>query len=203
MSLSSTEEWRDIPGYEGYYQASSLGRIRSLDHYTTQMHPSGKGMMTRIHRGRVLKVKRFEGERYRVYLCVDGIRKAKGVAVLVALAFHGVPLPNKSYALHRDGDMYNNVPENLYWGDQAENIQDTLRHGHHRGKNKTHCPHGHELSGHNLEWNTTLGSRYCKACRKANAWQRDHRIRNGVVFTEAEKREYADMKYAEIMSNHD
>ncbi|AGT11852.1 HNH endonuclease [Mycobacterium phage ThreeRngTarjay] len=197
--MSNTEEWRDIPGYEGYYQASSHGRIRSLDREVTQMHPSGKGMMTRLWRGRVLTFGPYSGERYRVGLSRDGVLEMKGVAVLVALAFHGLPPEGKGHALHRDGDMYNNVPENLYWGDARDNVQDTIRHGRHRGVTKTHCPHGHALDGKNLYINVTLQSRACKACRVANAWGYA-RKRRGVETSIEERRAYADKRYAEIMA---
>ncbi|AEJ92197.1 hypothetical protein OPTIMUS_141 [Mycobacterium phage Optimus] len=197
---SNVEIWRDIPGYEGLYQASSKGRIRSLDREVTQMHPSGKGMMTRLWRGRVLTVGAYSGERYRVALSRDGVREQKGVAVLVALAFHGVPPEGKNHALHRDGDMYNNLPENIYWGDASDNIQDTIRHGRHRGVTKTHCPHGHALDGNNLHINSTLQSRACKACRLANAWAHARKKR-GIETPADAKRAYADRRYAEIM-NH-
>lgn len=186
------EEWRDIPGCEGYYQASSLGNIWSLDRECVQIHPSGKRMMTRLWRGRVLTTGPYSGERYRVAISIKGVREQKGVAVLVALAFHGVPPEGKTHALHRDGDMYNNVPENLYWGDAGDNIQDTIRHGRHRGVTKTHCPRGHALAGANLGHNVTLDSRYCIACRKAGAWAR------GCGAPESERRAYADQRYAEI-----
>lgn len=185
------EEWRDIPGYEGYYQASSLGRIRSLDREITQENRWGS-TTTYLKLGQVLTTGAYSGERYRVKLSCDGVKEMKGVAVLVALAFHGVPAPGKDWALHRDGNMFNNAPENIYWGDQFDNMQDAIRHGTHHEKFKTHCTHGHELGGPNLGLNVTLGSRYCKACALANRW-------SGKADAAA-KRAYADRKYAEIMS---
>lgn len=197
--MIDNEEWRDIPGYEGYYQASSLGRIRSLDREITQVNRWGS-TTTYLKQGCVLATGPYSGERYRVRLSCDGVKEQKGVAVLVALAFHGVPESGKDWALHRDGDMFNNVPDNLYWGDRVDNVQDAIRHGTHHGKFTKVCRHGHSLSGSNLKINTTLGSRYCLACRKATAWSKYWRNERGVMRTDAEKRAYADEKYAEIMS---
>lgn len=47
------EKWKDIPDYEGIYQASTLGRIRTVDNKITQSTRHG----TRMWRGRILKIK--------------------------------------------------------------------------------------------------------------------------------------------------
>ncbi|QPO16752.1 HNH endonuclease [Mycobacterium phage KashFlow] len=194
------EEWRDIPGYEGYYQASNLGRIRSLTRKVTQRHPNGTSTITRTYEGRVLVTAPYSGERKRVRLSCEGVQEQKSVAVLVALAFHGVPKPGKDWALHRNGNMFDDRADNLYWGDQVDNMQDAIRHGTHYGRFKTQCRNGHDLRGPNLQWNATLGSRYCRACQNANAWVRGRRVNNGETITPEEKRAYADKRYAEIMA---
>jgi hypothetical protein len=85
------EEWKDIPGYEGFYQASTLGRIRSL---------------------RVLKGSPSQGTRYLAVRVGDGRGVTSHVHALVARAFHG-PRPLGLQVNHIDGDRTNNSPDNL------------------------------------------------------------------------------------------
>jgi len=103
------ETWRPIKDFEGFYEVSDLGRIRSIPRRKT----SG-GMLSLIphHKG---------------YLCVNlsknGIRKRKQVAVLVAEAFIPNPL-NKPIANHIKGkEKHNNCIDNLEWATIAENTQ--------------------------------------------------------------------------------
>ena len=116
------EEWRDIPGYEGRYQASSLGNIRSLDRKVN----IGKGF-TRLMRGRVLKP---AGSKYNAHLTVVLGHGSNGSAVhkLVALAFLG-PAPVGCDVRHLDGDPLNNRVDNLAYGSRTENILDVYRIG--------------------------------------------------------------------------
>lgn len=48
---------------------------------------------------------------------------------IVLLAFAGPPPQGRPYALHRDGDPWNNDPANLYWGTPRDNNLDAVRHG--------------------------------------------------------------------------
>jgi hypothetical protein len=108
------EEWRGIPGYEGKYQASSLGRIRSVDHY-----------VTRLVKGRVLRP-RIRKEGYPI-VTISGAGP-KDVHSLVALAFHG-PRGEGQQVRHLDGDKQNAKAENLAYGTQADNERDKFRYG--------------------------------------------------------------------------
>ena len=107
------EIWKDIEGYEGLYQVSNMGNVRSLNYHLT-----GKTQILRP---------RFNGRGYlRVILCKD--RKGKGHSVhrLVAATF----LPNPDglpQVDHIDEDKTNNRVENLEWCDCAHNIN----HGTH------------------------------------------------------------------------
>jgi hypothetical protein len=92
------EDWRDIPGYEGVYQASNLGRIRSLN------RPN--------HAGKIL-VATDNGTGYlQVGLSLNKVHKKFTVHRLVLLAFAG-PLPEGHNRNHRNGNKHDNRPKNL------------------------------------------------------------------------------------------
>lgn len=119
------EVWKDIPGYEGIYQASSFGRIRTTEGKTT----SNKRYETRRWKSRILKGR---GDSYatgkRVSLWKDGKAKDWLVARLVAMTFHGQP-PAGFTVNHKDGNRMNNNVDNLEWLSLRENI----RHGFETG----------------------------------------------------------------------
>lgn len=121
---SSDEIWRDIPGYEGRYQASTLGRIRSLDRY---VRCSTGGVGIRLHKGRILRP---AGQSSDPHLRVVLGKKAPSslVHVLVATTFLG-PRPAGCDVRHLDGDPLNNRVDNLAYGSRTENIQDVYRIG--------------------------------------------------------------------------
>ena len=118
-----TEVWKDIPGYEGKYQASDKGRIRSL----TRRVNIGGGR-TRLMRGRVLKPA--ASKKYDPHLSVvlGHGENGRAVHVLVALAFLG-PRPDGQDVRHLDGNPKNNRLDNLAYGTRAENIYDVTRIG--------------------------------------------------------------------------
>jgi len=109
MAQDTQEIWKDIPGYEGEYQASNLGRIRSL---------------------KILKAYPCHGTGYPVVsLGSDGRgRDAKRAHVhyLVAAAFLG-PRPVGYHTNHKDGSRDNNNPENLEYITPGENARHSFR----------------------------------------------------------------------------
>lgn len=116
------EEWRDIRGFEGRYQVSSLGRVKSL-----ARRVASRGG-TRLVRERILKLHR-EPFYYSVGLNAGpDIAVRKRVHRLVCEAFHPNPdgLPQVA---HADGDGYNNRAENLRWATALENAYDKFKHG--------------------------------------------------------------------------
>ena len=120
------EIWKDIPNYEGLYEASSLGRIRTKEGKTTftQLH-GVRHWKSRIMKGR--------GNNYhtgkRVSLWKDGKCKDWLVARLVAITFLGEPIKNANTVNHKDGNRLNNKIENLEW----LSIGDNLRHAFDNG----------------------------------------------------------------------
>lgn len=124
-------EWRDIPGYGGY-QASSDGRVRSVDRMVTYA-PSWKAPngYTRLKRGVVLRpaAHHSPGNSSGHLMVMAGRGKHLSVHVAVALAFHGLPPTDEYEVLHNDGDPSNNEVLNLRWGTRSENNKDVTRHG--------------------------------------------------------------------------
>ncbi len=114
------EVWRDIPDYEGTYQASSLGRIKSLD---VVVACNGG---TRVRKGKVLSpIGHHTG--YTVY-SLGAKKKSVYGHKLVALAFLGAP-EEKQVVCHFDGDKKNNALYNLRYDTMSGNEQDKRKHG--------------------------------------------------------------------------
>ena len=161
LAMKATREvWKPIPGYEGAYEASSFGRIRSLDR--TIIECSGR---ERRLSGRVLIAS--EGDKR--YLLVSLNSKTKRVHRLVLAAFEGEQ-PDLQVR-HLDGDPQNNRIENLVYGTNAENMQDCLAHGTHGQASKTHCRNGHPYAGDNVRYSST-GERVCRTCRREQGRRR-------------------------------
>ena len=120
------EVWKDIPGYEGKYQASNLGRIRSLDRMLTLHRKNGR-CINRMMKGRILRPGRFcKSGHVSVVLGHDA--NGSPVHQLVALTFLG-PCPERMEILHNNGDPTDNRINNLRYGTRTENILDVLRQG--------------------------------------------------------------------------
>lgn len=115
------EEWRDITGYEGMYQVSNLGHVRSLDRVVNS-RPGLKQSLC----GKALKINNCAGYSV-VGLHKNGITKNKLVHRLVAIAFLTKPF-GKNYINHKDYDPSNNRVDNLEWCTQAENIAYSMGH---------------------------------------------------------------------------
>ena len=111
--MDDVEEWRDIPGYEGRYRVSSMGRVFSIN---------GK-------RSKLILLKPRGRDGYaRVGLWRESVCKNHYVHRLVLLAFKGLDERNP-HACHIDGDKMNNQLSNLYWGTPATNAADMISHG--------------------------------------------------------------------------
>lgn len=116
------EIWRDVVDYEGYYQVSNLGNVRSVDR-TIPHKLSGtcrrKGKIVAMHDTKVY---------LNVSLCKYSKPKIYMVHRLVAQAF--IPnLENKPHINHIDGNKQNNCVYNLEWVTPSENIQHSIQTG--------------------------------------------------------------------------
>lgn len=116
------EIWKDIPSLKGMYQASSLGRIRSLDRTIHQVCWAGTPSI-RKWKGRI---KAFYKEKGRLSVVV-GKHETKSVHILVAEAFFG-KRPEGMVCAHINGDFTDNRPENLLYCSQKENIGHKKNH---------------------------------------------------------------------------
>lgn len=121
---SNSEIWKDIPGYEGRYQASTEGRIRSVDH-RVRVVVHGKEA-TRITRGQVLRPGRQKSGHVSVVLG-HGAHGSQ-VHQLIMLTFVG-PVPEGCEVCHNDGNPANNALNNLRYDTRSENILDEYRAG--------------------------------------------------------------------------
>lgn len=110
-------EWRDIPGHEGRYQASSAGGVRGLTRTVTQRNRWGQ-TIERIEQGKELAQDRDRYGYLAVFSRPMGGRKT--VHRLVGLAF--VPNPEGKLQInHKNGDTADNRAENLEWCTASEN----------------------------------------------------------------------------------
>lgn len=110
------EQWKEIKGYEGYYEVSDKGRVRSVGHFCRT-----KGGVTQFRQGKVLKEDCSDKRGYRsVRLCKEGATKKYLVHRIVAQTF--IPNPYSLPCV----DHINDKPEdnsvlNLTWVDWDTN----------------------------------------------------------------------------------
>lgn len=129
-----TEEWRSVPGYEGIYEASNKGRVRSLDRVIVQRHG-----ISRRFQGKILNPTiRSRSYKYQcVNLAKDTVHTFTPVHHVICLTFNGPkPFP-EAVCRHLDDNSENNVPENLAWGTVLDNETDKDKNGR-RPRGETH-----------------------------------------------------------------
>lgn len=119
------EIWKPIVGYEGFYEVSNFGRIRSIEHFVN--HSKGG---KKIIRSKVMNPYTDEDGHKRIKLCKMGKGKKHYVHNLVTEAFIG-PKPSGYATAHGNGIPDDNRLENLRYATFAENEADKLIHGRH------------------------------------------------------------------------
>lgn len=128
------EIWVSAPGYEGRYEVSNLGRIRSLDR-TERFLRAGQPSRRRI-KGKVLNPSPTAEGYLHVSLRVGGKLRLIRLHRLVALAFHGPSRPVHREVAHLDGDRANARADNLKWVSRIENSYHKRAHGTHQAEEK-------------------------------------------------------------------
>lgn len=118
-----TEEFRPVNGYEGLYEVSDFGRVKSLDRYV--VYPKGG---IRIFYGRLLSLSKPKG-----YDRVTLIRNNKAIThfvhQLVAIAFISPRTKEKPWVNHKNFIRDDNRPENLEWVNSQENMDHQVNGG--------------------------------------------------------------------------
>ena len=116
------EIWKDIEGYEGRYQVSNLGRVRSLDRYITKPHPRN-GVPTKYFKRGTLMAKHIMRNGYiGLTIKVGGKPKNYMVHRLVAKAFVPGYFENADVN-HKDCNRQNNRADNLEWMTRRDNLK--------------------------------------------------------------------------------
>jgi hypothetical protein len=184
-SMTSDEEWRDIPGYEGLYQVSSWGRARSLDRvihysdgrvrkYTSQMLSAPIDSVGYPHVRLTNK---------------DKFARTFRMHDLVALAFlPPKPSYDNPHVRHLNDDKSDNRVENLAWGTPAQNSADKFRNGYVQKRPDT-CKRGHAFTHANTKVQPD-GHRNCRECDRAYHWLRAR----GLPITEESRKHFFEEK---------
>lgn len=158
---NTPEQWLPIPGYEGRYDVSDSGNVRSWVPYRGMPIPHRRATPIGSHGYPIVGL--------------DGGTPL--VHLLMLLAFVG-PRAEGMEARHLDGIKTHGNLANLAYGTSSENSFDLVRHGTHNNARKTQCKHGHPYDAAN-----TLprvgGGRACRACaRRRMAEYADRRSGN-------------------------
>ena len=151
------EIWKDVVGYEGYYQVSNLGRVKSLNYRGSKKE---KILATNLERTGYV----------RTHLCKEGQHKTIRIHRLVAEAF--LPNPdNKGCIDHINTNRADNRVENLRWVTHEENCNNDLtrKNGKRNGvSKKVICVETNKIYNSIMEVERELGllhSDICKCCK--------------------------------------
>lgn len=173
--------WRDLPGFEGFYQAGEEGEIKSVD----RIIRTSRGTLRSV-KGVVLVQSVSKSGRLQVTLSRSGKKYPLLVHKLIARTFLE-PKPSPKHEIcHSDGNCLNNKVTNLRWGTRSDNMQDRVLHGRDPNKSKTHCPQNHEYTRENTYVVPSTGARMCRVCKKEHSkrgWlklkDKNHQLRSG------------------------
>lgn len=147
------ERWRSVVGYEGLYEVSNQGRVRSLARLDARGHQLD-GALLKLHPHPL-------SGHLQTTLTKSGACVVKKVHRLVLEAFVG-PSPDGTEGCHWNGNPADNRIGNLRWGTPVSNAADRIRHGRQPGANQLICSRGHRIEGPNLR---QIGNRRrCRAC---------------------------------------
>lgn len=163
MALFYAEEWRPVVGWEGFYEVSDQGRVRSVERVVTRT--TRWGTSPQRVTARILSPAATGRARH---LCVrlsrPGNTKTRLVHQLVLESFVG-PRPKGRQGLHWNDESSDNRLRNLRWGTPSANGRDAVRNGRNKNSNKTHCLAGHEFTAENT-WIRPSGGRDRRECNR-------------------------------------
>jgi hypothetical protein len=154
----SGERWLPIAGFEGVYEVSDLGRVRSF---------------AKSSSGRIRKLSANSQGYVTVDLWRGNVQDTRRLHRIVLETFVG-PAPEGTEGCHGNGVRLDNRLSNLRWDTRIENMADIGRHGTHNNTAKTECPQGHPFNEENT-YVSPRGGRGCRECRRASV--RAHRVK--------------------------
>lgn len=174
------EEWRPVKGYEGFYDVSDWGRVRSVDRTIEQLSNHGN-LINRLYKGKLLKLFKDRDGYIIVTLCKEGSSLQKRVHRLVAEAF--IPNPeNKPQIDHINTIKDDNRVENIRWVTAKEN---------------THNPISEQKS---KEWERPRGEKHCWYGKKRPEHAEKMFVPIVQIFENGEIKEWKGISYcAEIL----
>ncbi len=182
-------DWRAVPDYEGWYEVSDQGRVRSVER--TVRYVDGR---VRRYPQRELKLGLSTGGYPQVGLSRDNSTRIFSVHRLVLMAFVGACPPGHE-ALHANDVRADARLGNLSWNTSSQNDYDMVRRGRHHLASRGQCGFGHDLEDPNIAPNRRSG-RHCLACQRARSSQGNARKRGLDCDFQAE----SDRQYSSIMS---
>jgi len=126
--LCTMEIWKDLKGYEEYYQISSYGNIMGKDRYVRHNYGGLK-----LVKGKLRKPTACGNSNQ--YLKVDLYPSGKQITIHRLVAENYIPNPNGyKLVMHLDNNPHNNCVDNLQWGTHSMNVKQCVRDG--RWKNQ-------------------------------------------------------------------
>jgi len=131
--MEVTIHWRSVPGYEGYYNVSDTGDVKSVERKVVSNNGTERSIKEK------LLAQKDNGSGYKfVSLSKNGETKSYYVHRLVAMSFLTTS-DEKMVVNHLDGNPANNCVTNLEWSTHAENCKHAYDFNLNSNKGKEHC----------------------------------------------------------------
>ena len=186
---TDAETWKPVVGWEGLYEVSNLGNVRSLDRVVASSYGA-----TRTVKGKILTQSN-DRDGYLWVNLKDGARRTrKSVHSLVMGAFVG-ERPKGMDIAHKNDDPFDNRLANLRYCTRSENMMDMVKNGGHFRMQQDRCANGHKFVDANLiNSKKKSGHRGCKACERARGY-----LQRRKPYTKQQFLEVADAYYKQII----
>lgn len=128
-TVKEMKVWKDVVEFEGFYQVSDSGDVRSVDRHYSCTDSLGRVTKDRFKKGKVIAQREHKFGYSMVTLSKANVRYTRTVHKLMAMAFLGKTENDGLVVRHLDGNCKNNALSNLALGTQQDNVNDALVHG--------------------------------------------------------------------------